>query len=100
MAQARYDVEALGLAEFTIVDADPWLVAGDGPAEEVARYAQTVSRATAALQRQYGLQTPEEVWTIWLFKDDTSYRHHALKLFRDEPETRMATPAASTTRWS
>ena len=80
-------MEALDLPGFTAVEADPWLVVGDEPAARVASRVETVGWATAALRHQFDFADPEAVWTIWLFADDASYRHHARVLFDDEPTT-------------
>ena len=51
------------------------------------RAERTVRWATRLLKSQYFARDPEEVWTIWLFKDNASYTRHALEFFGDTPDT-------------
>jgi hypothetical protein len=39
------------------------------------------------MKRDYFRHDPKEIITIWLFKDDASYRHNTKLLFNDEPTT-------------
>lgn len=79
--------ETLGPA-FTVVVEAPFVVAGDESAEQVkARAEGTVRWATTRLKRAYFKRDPKKVLTIFLFKDERSYRKHALKLLGDRPDT-------------
>lgn len=84
----RAAVEALDLPGFTVLVEGPWVVAGDEPGDAVRQRAVgTIRWATAALRHQFDFQDPDEVWTIWMFRDETSYQHHAWTLFQDRPDT-------------
>lgn len=73
---------------FTVVVEPPWVVVGDGSADEVRKRAEgTVAWATKQLRADYFPTDPSEPWTIWLFRDDESYTRHALAFFGDEPDT-------------
>jgi hypothetical protein len=66
----------------------PFIVVGDGPPTEVEAIAQdTVRWAVDRLKRDYFKRDPEEIITIWLFKDDASYRRNTKQVFGDEPTT-------------
>ncbi len=75
-------------SEFTVLVEAPWVVVGDEPSADVRRRATgTVRWATRLLKEQYFARDPEDVWTIWLFKDEASYTKHALEFFGDVPGT-------------
>ena len=81
----RAEIEAKKPVGFTVITEAPWVVAGDEPPEQVRECAEgTVRWATTVLKHQLGFQSPEEVRTIWLLKDDDSYRRNAWRRFRDE----------------
>lgn len=66
----------------------PFVVVGDGAPEEVKAICQgTVRWAVARLKRDYFARDPEDIITIWLFKDDASYRKYTKSVFNDEPTT-------------
>jgi hypothetical protein len=73
---------------FTVLWQPPFAIAGDVP-PATARWVatNTVAWATARLKRRYFTNDPKEIVDIWLFKDDQSYRRHALRLFEDRPST-------------
>lgn len=73
---------------FTLVLEKPFVVVGDESATAVRmRAEQTVKWAAVRLKSQYFEKDPEAIIDIWLFKDKTSYRKHALALFGDRPST-------------
>jgi hypothetical protein len=73
---------------FSVFIERPFVVVGDGPPEEVRAISEgTVRWAVAQLKRDYFHRDPREIITIWLFKDDASYRHHTKLVFNDEPTT-------------
>jgi hypothetical protein len=73
---------------FTVLSEPPFVVVGDEDPATVRRHSQgTVRWATRLLKRQYFDRDPDEVWTIWLFKDRRSYTRHALTFFGDTPDT-------------
>lgn len=60
--------------EFTVVVEAPFVVAGDEPAAVVReRCRATIRWAVTRLKRAYFARDPEEVITIWLFRDRSSY---------------------------
>ncbi len=75
-------------AGFTVVVEPPFVVIGDDePARVQARAEGTVRWAVRLLRQDYFQVEPAEIYDIWLFKDDSSYRHHARVLFGDQPDT-------------
>ncbi len=73
---------------FTVLAQPPFVVAGDEAPDVVRRRARdTVQWAVDMLKRDYFAQDPAEVITVWLFRDDDSYRRNARLLFGDTPET-------------
>jgi hypothetical protein len=74
--------------DFSIFIERPFIVAGDMPADEVqASCERTVRWAVTQLKAEYFSRDPREIITIYLFKDDESYRRNAKLLFDDEPST-------------
>jgi hypothetical protein len=66
----------------------PFVVVGNGPPEDVKSICQgTVKWAVDHLKRDYFERDPDEIITIWLFKDDPTYRQNAKSVFGDEPDT-------------
>ena len=77
-------------AEFTVVRADPFLVTGDVEASVLRGLAErTVRPCAEALYREFFQKRPDFIITIYLFKDDESYRSWSRKLFAQEPTTRF-----------
>ncbi|HVT27110.1 MAG TPA: C39 family peptidase [Lacipirellulaceae bacterium] len=73
---------------FSLFIERPFIVVGDGPPDDVKSICQhTVKWAVAHLEREYFQHDPNEIITIWLFKDDASYRRYARSIFNDEPDT-------------
>lgn len=73
---------------FTIVIQKPFVVAGDEAPDIVFRRAEkTVKWAVDMLKQDYFARNPNEIITIWLFKDEESYYKNARELFGDEPTT-------------
>jgi hypothetical protein len=73
---------------FTLVVEPPFVVVGDLPADDVQAIAQRTVRWTVArLKRDFFPRDPDHIITIWLFKDDASYREHAKSLLGDDPTT-------------
>jgi len=74
--------------DFTIVVQPPFVVIGDGPAEEVRRRADdTVKWTVDKLKQDYFSEDPKEILDIWLFKDAESYANNTVNLFHDVPST-------------
>ena len=74
--------------DFTIVVQPPFVVIGDGPAEEVKRRADdTVKWTVDKLKQDYFSEDPKEILDIWLFKDAESYANNTVNLFHDVPST-------------
>lgn len=73
---------------FTVVVEPPFVVAGDEDPDVVRRRAtKTVGWATARLKEAYFDVDPPNAPTVWLFRDDRSYRHWAKALWNDDPDT-------------
>ena len=74
--------------EFSLFIERPFVVVGDGPSDDVKFICQrTVKWAVDQLKRDYFERDPNEIITIWLFKDDASYRKYTKLVFNDEPTT-------------
>lgn len=73
--------------EFTIIIQAPFVVIGDGAPAAVRAQSETVRWAVEKLKQDYFERDPAEILDIWLFKDEASYRRHALSLFNDRPDT-------------
>ena len=75
-------------AGFTLVHSPPFVVLGDGEAEQVQRHAsQSVAWAVKRLKESYFANDPDEIVDIWLFKDSESYERYTRLLYNEEPET-------------
>jgi Peptidase_C39 like family len=73
---------------FSVFIERPFVVVGDGPAEDVQAICQgTVRWAVEKLKRDFFARDPREIITIWLLKDDASYRRYTKSVFDDSPTT-------------
>jgi len=73
---------------FTLVLQPPFVVVGDERPQVVRDRAEhTVKWAVDHLKRAYFEKDPAEIITIWLFRDDASYRKHNAEIFRAKPTT-------------
>jgi len=73
---------------FSLFIERPFVVVGDGPKDDVKSICEkTVRWAVDHLKRDYFSRDPNEIITVWLFKDDASYRKYAKQVFNDEPDT-------------
>jgi hypothetical protein len=73
---------------FTLFIERPFVVIGNGQASDAKKVSEgTVRWAVERLKKDYFLHDPDEIITIWLFKDDASYRQYAKSIFGDEPST-------------
>jgi hypothetical protein len=74
--------------DFTVLVQPPFVVIGDGPADEVKRRADdTVKWTVDKLKQDYFTEDPKEIIDIWLFKDAASYEKNAQLIFNDKPST-------------
>jgi hypothetical protein len=74
--------------EFSLFVERPFVVVGDDRPDTVKSISEgTVRWAVEHLKRDYFSRDPNEIITIWLFKDDASYRRNTKLLFNDEPTT-------------
>jgi hypothetical protein len=63
-------------------------VASDGETAEFDRICRyTLGDCYDAYEKQFFKERPTEVYRVYLFKDDASYRTHAKELFGDVPDT-------------
>ena len=73
---------------FHVVIQPPFVVVGDESAARVRERAEsTVRWSVVRLKKQYFPKDPDEILTIWLFKDKASYRKHTREIFSDNPTT-------------
>ncbi|HYJ45157.1 MAG TPA: hypothetical protein VEV81_00995 [Pyrinomonadaceae bacterium] len=77
----------LPAGEFTIVIQSPFVVIGDGTPAAVRAQAETVRWAVEKLKQEYFEKDPAEILDVWLFRNEASYRKHALEFFNDRPDT-------------
>ncbi len=87
---AEYGQRAAALeAEYpgtTAVVAPPFVVIGDGRADEVQAYAhQVVGWATRLLKKDFFPKDPGKILAIWVFHNDVSYRYRGTALFGAHP---------------
>ena len=93
LTDADYAQQILALKKrlpegFSVFVERPFVVVGDGTAADVKSISErTVKWAVERLKGDFFQRDPDEIITIWLFKDDASYRGHARQLFGDEPTT-------------
>ncbi len=75
-------------SDFTIVVQPPFVVIGDEEPERVRQRAlTTIKWSVDKLKQDFFARDPAEIIDIWLFKDKTSYLHHAQLLFGEKPST-------------
>lgn len=73
---------------FSLFIERPFVVVGEGPSDDVKFICErTVKWAVEHLKLDYFKRDPDEIITIWLFKDDASYRQNAKLVLGDEPTT-------------
>jgi hypothetical protein len=82
------DLQSTLPGHFSVLVERPFVVVGDGPPDEVRSISErTVRWAVKLLKQDYFRHDPDEIVTIWLFKDDASYRRNTKRIFNDEPTT-------------
>jgi Peptidase_C39 like family len=92
-SNADYAQHVIGLKKilpdgFSLFIERPFVVVGNCPPADVKSICRdTVKWAVEHLKREYFQRDPDEIITIWLFKDDASYRQYAKSVFGDEPDT-------------
>ena len=87
-AQHVMQIKSKASDEFTVVVQRPFVVAGDESADTVrSRATGTIRWATERLKRAYFPEDPDEILSIWLFKDKESYDKHTQEIFGDRPDT-------------
>ena len=73
---------------FTILQQPPFIVCGDDTPRRVKYYSeQTVAWAVKTLKNEYFEKDPTDLITIYLFKDEASYKKYTKQLFDEEPST-------------
>jgi hypothetical protein len=73
---------------FSVFIERPFVVVGDGPSDDVRFICDnTVKWSVKQLKLDYFKRDPDEIITIWLFKDNASYRQHAKSVFDHQPAT-------------
>jgi hypothetical protein len=74
--------------EFTVTVAAPFVLVGDGRAEDVRAYgADVVTWAASRLARDLFPLEPAPIVDIWIFNGDESYRRNTSALFAETPST-------------
>ncbi len=73
---------------FTVKVQEPFVVVGDEDAPTVIKRAHgTVRWAVEQLKAAYFDRDPKHILDVFLFRDESSYRKHALALFGTRPDT-------------
>lgn len=73
---------------FAVVVQPPFVVVGDEPPDTVRRRAtQTVKWAVDRLKKDFFSKDPDDILTIWLFRDRDSYDRYTREIFRETPST-------------
>ncbi len=66
----------------------PFIVTGDESPEDLKQRAQhTVQWFADQMKKKYFPQDPPQIFEIWLFKDNASYRKYSREVFHDTPDT-------------
>lgn len=87
-AQHIMDLRPRVPKDFTMIIQRPFVVIGDeSPAVVRQRAERTVEWFVDRVRKLYFEKDPPEIYDIWLFKDETSYRKHTKSLFNEEPGT-------------
>jgi hypothetical protein len=80
--------ERFPLDGFHVVVQPPFVVVGDEAERVVQRRArETVKWTVDRLKKEYFSLDPEQILTIWLFRDEASYRQRTMEFFREAPST-------------
>ena len=88
LAARLAEVQKKAPREFTVFAEPPFVVAGDEPAARVRQHSlHTIRWAVDKLKQDFFQRDPEETITVWLFKDEASYKKHTASLFHDQPTT-------------
>lgn len=84
--KALDDARKLAPPGFTALIQAPFIVVGDEPAAKVRQRAEsTVKWSVDRLKEDFFVDDPDEVITIWLFKDKQSYETNTQLLFHEAP---------------
>jgi hypothetical protein len=74
--------------QYTVVVEPPFVVLGNGTAEDVHRHAsETVGWAVRKLHQDFFPRDPRRILDVWLLRDDKSYRKVAKLLTGEDPDT-------------
>jgi hypothetical protein len=73
---------------YTVVVSAPWVVVGDGGAQQVKHIANGfLHDKTMMMEKDFFAKRPDKLIEVWLFKNEKSFRAGAKKFFNDEPDT-------------
>jgi hypothetical protein len=73
---------------YTVVVSAPWVVVGDGGAQQVKHIANGfLHDKTMMMEKDFFAKRPAKLIEVWLFKNEKSFRAGAKKFFNDEPDT-------------
>jgi hypothetical protein len=87
IAALRTRLAQHGLRKVQIRVEDPFVVVGNGTADELARDASTVRWAVQHLEADFFTARPSKVLDVYLFRDADSYEHGVRQLTGDDPGT-------------
>ena len=74
--------------QFQVCVEPPFVVIGNGSAEQVHHHASGTVRTTVdLLMKDFFTKEPSRILDIWVFEGELSYRRYAAQLFGDNPDT-------------
>jgi hypothetical protein len=87
IAALRTRLAKRGLGKVQIRVEDPFVVVGDGSADDLVQDASTVRWAVQHLEADFFSARPAKVLDVFLFRDADSYEHGVKQLTGDDPGT-------------
>ena len=87
IAELKKTLAAKGMNKLAIQIEEPFVVVGNGTADELASDARTVRWAADILEADFFDARPNKVLTVYLFRDAASYEVGVKKLTGDSPST-------------
>ena len=87
LVELRHRLAKSGMRKVQIRIEEPFVVIGNGTAEDLARDAETVRWAVRMLEQDFFAKRPTHIIDIFLFRDDETYRRGVKRLTLSEPTT-------------
>ncbi len=85
-AQYIHQLKKMLPSGFSMVFEKPFVVVGNEPQWKVAERAEgTVRWAVEQLKSKFFKKDPQEIVTIWIFRDEASYYRYPKKIFGEDP---------------